>query len=178
MNKLIIGLSGFFFIILIVLIGVRKRPPAVRPLSEGAADLILSKISFVQTRNNLKDWELTAQEARFYEGDQTAFLKKIFIVMESDHGSPLTLRGDRGRMDAGGKTFSMQGGKEPISVQMGNGYAVETASLRWSSEDRVIQTEDPVAITGKGFTISGEGMRMFLDRSEIMLMRNVHAKMD
>jgi len=179
MKKLIVGLGGLFFIVLIILLaGVRKRPTAVQSHMGGAADLVLSDISFVQTRNNLKDWELTAKEVRFYEVDQTAFLKDIVVAMESDDGTPLTLSGDHGRMEPNGKTFSIQRGEDLVSVQMGDHYAVKTASLRWSSEERVMQTEDPVLITGKGVSISGEGMRIVLDRSEITLMRNVRARMD
>jgi len=178
MSKFVVGLGGIFFVVLVILIGGKKRTPEIHPISRGDADIVLSQISFVQTRNNLKDWELTAEEAQFYEEGQTASLKNISVVMESDQGAPLTLTGDRGQMDAGGKTFSMQGGREPVTVRLNNGYTIKTNSLSWVAESRVIQTEDPVEISGQGVAISGEGMRMFLDRSEVRLMRNVHATMD
>jgi len=178
MNRLIIIISSLFFVVFILLISSRKRPQERVPVSEGDADLILSQISFVQTRNNLKDWELTAKEAEFHEEDQTAFLKTISVVMESEHGAPLTLTGDRGKIDSGGKTFSVQSGHSPVTVHLSNGYTIQTSSLSWSSEERVIQTDDPVEISGAGVAIRGEGMRIIVDRSEVTLMRNVHAKMD
>jgi LPS export ABC transporter protein LptC len=177
MNKLFVALIGavIVFAALLFFAGVSRRQPVVASGPAETADMTLSKVSFVQTREGEKDWELTAEEARFFEKDETAFLKKIFVKMQSTKGGPLTLSGDTGRMEAGGAAFSLRQEKSPVSMQLNNGYTIQTGSLTWSPEERMIHTEDWVEVSGLGLSIRGLGMRLSLDRSE-MTVRNVHAE--
>ncbi len=177
MNKPFAALTGSVIVVtaLLFFAGEWKRSPKVASAPEETADIRLSKILFVQTRAGQKDWELTAEEARFFEKDETAFLKKIFVKMQSAKGGPLTLRGDTGRMEAGGAAFSLQQENGPVLVQLNNGYTIQTASLAWSPEERMIHTQDRVEVSGLGVSIRGVGMRLSLDRSE-MTLRNVHAE--
>ncbi|MBI3358686.1 MAG: LPS export ABC transporter periplasmic protein LptC [Nitrospirae bacterium] len=165
-----------FVSVLVFFFGLKQKPQEVLPRLEEWADLSLSGISLVETRHGVKEWELQAQHAQLFEKDQTAVLKKIVVIMKTQNGVPLTISGDNGKMDMEGKSFSIQNERTPLSITWGNGYIIKTARLHWSSEEKVVQTDGEVAITGSGMFIRGDRFKIFLDRSELTVLGNVHAQ--
>ncbi len=172
---IVVAVAAFF-------LGCNKKPQESVPRLEEAADLSLSGVSFVQTRNGVKEWELRADQAQLFEKDQTARLKKISVVMQTQKGDvasagvPVTVSGESGKMDMEGKSFSIQNEKEPVSMAWGERYTMKTSKLNWSSEEQVIQTDGAVTITGSGMSIRGDRLKIFLDRSELTVLGDVHAE--
>ncbi len=79
-------------------------------------------------------------------------------------------------LDSDGNDFSIQKESEPVLVWLSNGYIVRTNSLRWSSQEKLIQTDDPVEIVGSKIAIRGEGLQLSLDESNLMVLKDVHAE--
>ena len=102
--------------------------------------------------------------------------KKLF-VKKSHSGFSLTVSGDAGKIDTDGKTVSVyqEEGGDPVLIWMSNGYLVRTDSLNWSSHENLIQTDDRVELVGSRISIRGEGLRVFTDRAELMVLKNVQA---
>ena len=166
---IVASLWGFFF-------GFKKTPKEPLPSMEEWADLALSGVSFVQSKSGVKEWELQAAHSQLFENEQTALLKNIMVKIKTQNGATLTVSGDSGAMDMAGKTFSIQNDKEPVSITWGNAYTIKTSKLRWSSDERVIQTDGEVMITGAGISIRGDRLKIFLDRSELTVFGGVHAE--
>jgi lipopolysaccharide export system protein LptC len=162
--------------LLVLFFGLKETPKEPLPSMKDWADISLSRVSFVQSQNGVKSWELTAQQAQLFEKDQTAFLKKISVAMKTQKGAHLTVYGDSGKMDMEGKNFLIQQEKTPVSIAWGNGYTIKTSGLHWSSEEKMIESDKAVTIVGSGISMRGDGLKIFLDRSELMLLGNIHAK--
>jgi len=167
-----------FVVLLFFFFGLKKRPHEPLPSMEDWADISLSRVSFVQSQNGVKEWELRAEQAQLFEKDQTALLKKIEVVIKAPKEGLLTVSGDSGKMDMEGKRFLIQQEKEPVLIVWGNGYTAKTSELRWSSEEKMIQTDKEVKISGPGISMKGDGLKLFLDRSELTILGDVHAEVD
>jgi LPS export ABC transporter protein LptC len=169
------------FLILVSFLGFPgfEEKPAERPNRHSdLADLSLSGVSFVQSRDGVKEWTLHAKEAHFFEKDQTALFKKVVVEMETQTGEPLTLSSDAGQMDMAGKRFSMHQEKEPVLASFHGGYTVKTAKLDWAADEKAVRSDGKVEISGNGIFVRGEGLQIFLDRSELTVLGDVHANMD
>ncbi len=182
MKRFLIGMfggGGMIFLSLLVFMSVKNVPREIPQGVEGAvddsADVALSGVAFVQTKDGMKDWELRAERAEFFEKDRTAQLSNIAIVMKTGSGDEMTLRGDRGSIDTDGNDFSINKENNPVSVQLRNGYTIQTDSLHWVSEERAIRTDDPVVIVGPGINIQGEGLTVWVDHADLMVLNNVQA---
>ncbi len=141
------------------------------------ADISLSHVSFVQSKNGVKEWELTADQAQLFEKDQAAHLKKISVVMKNKIGEAVTLSGDSGKMDMEGKRFFIQQEKNPVSIAWDNGYTIKTSELNFSSEENMVASDKEVKIAGSRISMRGDGLRLFLDRSELTILGDVHAEL-
>jgi LPS export ABC transporter protein LptC len=167
-----LALLLFFFVFFF---GLKKTPQAPLPSMEDWADISLSRVSFVQSKNGVKAWELTAEQARLFEKNKMAVLKKISVVMKNKKGEAVTLSGEKGTMDMEGKIFLIQQEKHPVSIALG-GYTIKTSELRFSSEDKTIESDKEIKIAGEGILMWGKGLKMFLDRSELTILGDVHAE--
>jgi LPS export ABC transporter protein LptC len=180
MNKAFLWVGGIGLLLAVTLffIGLKKQPvDLVQAEPEPvAADLALSDVTFIETYQGIKQWEIVAREARLFEYDQTALFKKLF-VKKSQNGFSLTVSGEVGKIDTEGKTVSVyrEGGGSPVLIWMSNGYLLRTNSLKWSSQEALIQTDDPVELVGSRISIRGEGLRVFTDRAELMILKNGQA---
>ncbi len=164
-----------FLALLLFFFGLKKTPQAPLPSMEDWADISLSRVSFVQSKNGVKAWELTAEQVRLFEKNNMAVLKKISVVMKNQKGEAVTLSGEKGTMDMEGKMFLIQQEKQPVSIALG-GYTVKTSELRFSSEDKTIVSDKEIKIAGAGISMWGNGLKMFLDRSELTILGDVHAE--
>lgn len=164
-----------FLALLLFFFGLKKTPQAPLPSMEDWADISLSRVSFVQSKNGVKAWELTAEQVRLFEKNNMAVLKKISVVMKNQKGEAVTLAGEKGTMDMEGKMFLIQQEKQPVSIALG-GYTVKTSELRFSSEDKTIVSDKEIKIAGAGISMWGNGLKMFLDRSELTILGDVHAE--
>ncbi len=158
--------------------GVKEQPKEPIPKRDPIdANQALSQVTFVQTRNGVKELEINAKEAQLFEGNQTARFKKLLVTTSGKSGA-MTISGDLGLLDMDGKKFTIEKETSPVSVSLGNGYLVKTDSLKWSSAEKLIETDAQVTVVGPNIAISGEGLRVFTERSEWMILKNVQAEIN
>jgi len=172
-SSLLILISALAFLFVF-----KKKPQEPQPRMEHWADISFSGVSFVQSKDGIKTWELRAEQAQLFEKDQTSRLKNILFVMKNKEGMPLTISGESGTMDMAGKNFLIQQEHHPVSIRWGDGYTAQTSELHWSSEKKMIESNKEVKIVGSGISMRGDGVKIFLDRSELTMMGNVHANIN
>lgn len=165
-----------FLAFLVFFFGLKETPKESLPSMKDWADVSLSRVSFVQSKNGEKEWGLTAEKAQLFEKDQTALLKKISVEMKTHQGSGFTVSGDSGTMDMEGKNFLIQQEKNPVVIAWGKGYTIRTSALRFSSKEKSITSDHEIKMTGAGISMRGDGLNIFLDRSELAILGNVHAE--
>jgi len=165
-----------FLAFLVFSFDFKKTPKVLLPNVEDWADVSLSRVSFVQSENGVKMWELNAEQVQLFENQQTAVLKKISVVVKNENGTPVTLSGDSGKMDMEGKKFLIHQEKQPVTITWGNGYTLKTSELHFASQEKMIASDHEIKISGAGISMRGDGVKMSLDRSEMTIIGNVYAE--
>ena len=134
-------------------------------------------IHLVENANNVKGWELFAQEAEG-SSDTSWVLKKVKIDFYADDQSHYTVVGDVGEIDSGSKNIFIRG---EVVTRSTNGYEFKTNDLRFVSEAKILKSDDTVQMSGpddrsgKGFILNGIGFRIDLKKNKMSIMSFVEA---
>ena len=149
-------------------------PIAAAPGSMDRADATISKFTFTQTKDDTIQWQVQAQEARFFERDKRAMLQAVAVTLFGRQGKEMTVTGDEGTLNTETKNFMIANRSEPLAVYTESGYVIYTNHLVWTDQTREIRTEDPVRVVGPGLEVTGRGLLGHLDREEFEVLEDVH----
>jgi lipopolysaccharide export system protein LptC len=151
--------------------------PVARPVpadSAEQADARIEGFTFTQTKGDIVQWRVEAQEARLYEHDKRAVLRQVEITLYGVQGRELMLTGEQGTLDTENKNFTLANRSDPIVIETESGYVIRTNHLNWIDQRREIHTSDPVAIDGHGLQITGRGLLGKLDSEIFQVLDDVH----
>jgi lipopolysaccharide export system protein LptC len=174
----LLGLSVALTAALLFLLTTRMES-ASRSADSGfldRADAGIDHFTFMQSRGGLVQWEVQAQRAHIVEAAHQAKLEQVEVTLYGANGWEMKLTGDEGTIDTSTKNFTLVRREQPIPVQLQNGYIIYTNHLKWVDEQREVQTEDPVTISGDGLEITGRGLIGKLDREEFKILGDVHVE--
>ena len=119
-----------------------------------------------------KVWEVAAEDARYFEGDNIVVVRKPMVAWYMQDGRRLGLRGDEGRvvLDRSDLQF----------VEMHGAIEVDLVELRILAEEAVydhanrsISSSRRVQIAGRALDLGGDEMLVEIDERKLTLLGNV-----
>jgi len=114
-------------------------------------------------------WELRADEAMVQDDGERAFLRRINLHYFLVPGQDVFLRGDQAEVDFPSNLIHVQGG---IKAESYLGIYLETESLIWNGNARLISTSDSVLIKRPNIEMFGKGLEADLHLENIKIKKN------
>ncbi len=126
----------------------------------------------VQVKDGRKVWEVSAEDARYFEDDGIVVVREPMVAWFLDDGDRLGLSGDEGRVVLADQSVQF--------VEMRGEIQVDLAEMRVLAEDAVydhrnrrISAPGAVQIAGSYLDLTGEDMLVDIDRQVLSLAGNV-----
>jgi LPS export ABC transporter protein LptC len=135
-------------------------------------------VHLLENDKDRKGWELFAEEATGSKDEQW-MLKKVKVRFYSDEVSSFTVTGDVGEVDGQSKDMTIRGN---VITESSNGYFFETSELRYQAENKKLYSSDSVNMrgpddqNGKGLTLTGLGLEIYVADSKIKILHQVEAR--
>ncbi len=135
-------------------------------------------VHLLENDKDKKGWELFAAEASGSKDEQW-MLKKVKVKFYTDEISSFTVTGDIGEVDGRSKDMTIRGN---VLTESSNGYSFETSELRYLATEKKLFSEDSVNMrgpddkNGKGLTLTGQGIEIFVADSKIKILHQVEAR--
>lgn len=134
-------------------------------------------VHFVESRDNENGWELYANEA---SGTSEAkwVVKKVKIQFFSENKTNYVVTGDTGEIDGNSKDMIISG---HVTTNSSNGYLFKTNTLRYSSNEKTMNSEDAVIMegpqdkNGKGFRLTGEKLLVEMSKNKMSILDKIKA---
>ncbi len=166
-------LAAFLGYLLVTRSNPGSSSRSVAPVDTEAADARIQDFTFTQTKGDLVQWKVEAEQARLFEKDSRAILNNVQITLYGVQGRELTLSGDEGTLDTQTKNFHLSNRTTPIVVETQSGYTIQTNHLVWTDARHEIQTPDHVTIHGHGLQVTGRGLLGKMDTEEFQVLDDV-----
>ena len=146
-------------------------PPEKKvPAPDSKADLKLDRVHYTETREGVKEWELEATSAQYFEGESTVLFDKVKATFFGKEGQTYTLVGEKGKFHPQTKDMEIFDG---VRLESGDGYQMRTRSLKYQAGKRELSTADPVEIEGPQLRVEGTGLIVHLDIQRLQVLRQV-----
>jgi LPS export ABC transporter protein LptC len=160
-------------VLIAVYIGYRQLMESPEKLIEYIAEdakLSLGKIQQTATRDGKTEWRLDAISARYLEDDKQVQLDELAVTFFLDSGEEVKLSATDGILNTESNDMEVSG-----EVKINNpDYTLNTTSLRYQHEDRVIFTTAPVVIERRiGGQLKADTLRLDLKTNKLLLKGNV-----
>ena len=166
-------LAAFLGYLLVTRSNPGSSSRSVAPVDTESADARIQDFTFTQTKGDLVQWKVQAEQARLFEKESRAILNNVQITMYGAQGKELTLSGDEGTLDTQTKNFQISNRTTPIVVETQSGYTIQTNHLVWTDARHEIQTPDHVTINGHGLQVTGRGLLGKMDTEEFQVLDDV-----
>jgi LPS export ABC transporter protein LptC len=140
-----------------------KRP-------EETASLKLDRIHYLETREGIKEWELDADSASYFKDEETILLQKVRATFFGKNHETYFLVAEKGKFHTQTKVIEIFAG---VKIDSSHGYHMETHSLTYSADRKLLRTDDPVEINGPEFYMTGKGMIVDLNQERLKVLGGV-----
>jgi LPS export ABC transporter protein LptC len=148
-----------------------RSPEKISPSQpDASADLRLDRVHYTETREGVKEWELEATSAVYRKEGDTVILEKIRATFYGRNQESYHLVGEKGRFNTQTKVIEVYDG---VEIDSSDGYHMRTRSLKYQSDQKEIQTSDPVELEGPTLRVEGVGMVVDLNRERVKILRGV-----
>lgn len=166
-------LAGFLGYLLVTRSNPGSSSRSVAAVGAESADAHIQDFTYTQTKGDIVQWKVQAEQARLYEKDSRAVLNNVQVTLYGNQGQELTLSGDEGTLDTQTKNFQLSNRMTPIVVETQSGYTIQTNHLMWTDARHEIQTGDHVTINGNGLQVTGTGLLGKMDIEEFQVLDDV-----
>ena len=140
---------------------IPQGPIAIR----GDADLAMESIQQTAIRNGITEWVLEAGSAQYKETEKRALLRDLRVTFYLEDGDEVVLTADQGMV--GTETNDIQASGNVVARN--KNYHIETEQLRYTYDQRVLNTQSPVLIRGQSFELRANSMSIDLNTNEAHL---------
>jgi LPS export ABC transporter protein LptC len=151
--------------------------PSSQPLAPESieqADAKIEKFIFTQSKGDVVQWQVQAEQAKLFEQDKRAVLRDVALTFYSTEGEEVIVHGEEGTLDTATKDFRLANRQTPLIVETRSGYTIYTNHLVWTDKLREIRTEDSVRMVGHGLEVRGQGLLGRMETEEFEVLRDVH----
>jgi LPS export ABC transporter protein LptC len=136
------------------------------PISiRGDADLAMDTVQQTAIRNGVTEWVLEAASAQYKETEKKAVLSDLRVTFYLQDGDEVLLTADHGMV--GTETNDIQATGNVIARN--KDYQIQTEQLRYTYDQRVLDTTAPVLIQGRSFSLRAKSLSIDLNTNEAHL---------
>ncbi len=129
-------------------------------------DVVVSRVRHNAMRNGALAWTVDAESVGYSRLDRKARIRKVSMVFYSGSGRPVTAGADEGSIDTTDRNVELSG-----SVHIKDDpYTFKTDRMFYRDQDRKIEADRPVDLSGKRLSISGDALSYDLNS------RTVHVR--
>jgi len=153
--------------------GVRETAKGGLKILLDHTDLDVKDVLFTEVGESGEKWEVRAQRARYFRKEQKAVFDQADIRLILPEGRTFRISGDRGNMNTQSRNMELSGN---VVVQSDNGDRFTTDRLQYTHVKKLVYTEYPILLENARMRISAVGMKLFLDRKEVALLKKVKAQ--
>ena len=143
------------------------------PGGNEAADARIQGFTFTQTKGDIVQWKVEAQQARL-RGSKASRVESCPDYVVRGPRQRAHVVGRRGNVGYRDQEFHVGKPGAPIVVETDSGYIIRTNHLNWIDKQREIHTSDPVTIDGHGLQVTGRGLLGKLDTEIFQVLDDVH----
>ena len=139
------------------------------------ADQRIQNFRRVKMRDGKKVWEIVARQARYSEDSGEVVVDVPEVSLYFSDGAVIALRCREGRvyLDTGGQEVTRMTLQGDLEMRIGD-FVLHTQAAVYESEHDTISSPGPVQISGRGFTVEGQGYRVDVADKRVILNAEVH----
>ncbi len=172
-------LLGLSLLIILVLMGValREKKKQIVIKSDaprtpaGSGSVKLDNVSYTTTnRENVKVCDLKAASATYFKDKKTVLLKNVDAKLYSSDGKIYHIIGNYGEFDTKTRNILM---KTRIKAILPDKTEIQTESVFYEHEKRIITTKDKILIKRGKSIMEGLGMTLDLDKQKFSIPEKV-----
>ncbi len=117
------------------------------------AEMKLTDMEFTEMQEGKRFWTLCASEAKYFQDQQKTLLQKVSLTLYLEKtGEEIHMESREGVLHAGTKDIELRGN---IHVALPREYVLTTETAYYSHSSRVVESDDPVHISGPGLELDG-----------------------
>jgi LPS export ABC transporter protein LptC len=117
------------------------------------AEMKLTDMEFTEMQEGKRFWTLCASEAKYFQDKQKTLLQTVHLTLYLDKtGEEIHMKSRDGVLHAGTKDIDLSGN---IRVALPREYVLTTETAHYTNSDRIIESDDPVHISGPGLELDG-----------------------
>jgi len=164
------SLKGKFaqFLVIIIIVGLclvlvagvwkGKSRPVQQDTQQSCptdAEMKLTDMEFTEMQEGKRFWTLCATEAKYFQDQQRTLLEAVHLTFYMDKtDEEIHVRSREGILHAGTKNIELRG---DIQAELPREYVVTTDTANYDHSKRIVQSGDPVHISGPGLELDGIG---------------------
>jgi len=157
-------LAQFFVILVVVALSLilaagiwkgksRQMKQDAQQVCPADAEMKLTDMEFTEMQEGKRYWTLCASEAKYFQDEQKTLLQTVHLTLYLDKtGEEIHLKSRDGVLHAGTKDIDLSGN---IRVALPREYVLTTETAHYTNSDRIIESDDPVHISGPGLELDG-----------------------
>ncbi|MFI5394374.1 MAG: LPS export ABC transporter periplasmic protein LptC [Candidatus Binatia bacterium] len=131
----------------------------------------------VKVQNGQKVWEISAQDAQYFQEDNTVVVRNAMMALYRRDGRTIGLKSNEARI--------ILDGREVRRVELGGAiemtasdYVVRTEQATYDHVRNVISTAGAVEISGRALQLHGDQMEVQVATERVTLVHNVSMRLE
>ncbi|MGC8492519.1 MAG: LPS export ABC transporter periplasmic protein LptC [Syntrophobacteraceae bacterium] len=154
---------------------VRPVPAKTKRAASTGEEMKLKDMKFTEMQEGKRYWTLNATEAKYFQDAQKTLLQNVHLIFYlGKAGGELQLTSDQGVLYAGTKNIDLQGN---IQVKLPRDYVATMQSAHYSHGKKIVESNDPVHLSGPGLTLDGGTWKYKIDDHIAEVAGNVSASL-
>jgi LPS export ABC transporter protein LptC len=151
------------------------RKPVLADVASGEA-VKLADIHFTQhTPGGGMKWTLDAREVTISLDRQRFSFNDFRLKLEPQNRPSVELEGKRGDYDKASGEIKVRG---DLRGQTENGYTIMTDQAVFKQKEGLLETDEPVRITGPSLSVEGTGLRYRVETEDLNIHSDVTTRID
>lgn len=152
-------------------------------LPSGTADIEIFSFDMVESYQNKRSLEITAQKANVYSEEQISVLSQINARMWSAQSQIYGIKADSALVHSETQDFQTTG---PSLINTPDGYLFKTSDVRFDAQTRTMLSDSPVtlsplksiSVAGRKFFLKGVGLELNLNKDTFKVLSEVEAEQE
>jgi LPS export ABC transporter protein LptC len=166
-----------FGVIIAAFVQYRKGSPNNNEntsIPQDEATVAIGKVHQTATRDGKPAWRMDAGSVRFVEDREEAFFKDISIVFFLETGEEIFLTAKEGILKTDSNDIEVNG---DVVIRNAD-YRLETKTISYGHEKRMITSNVPVAISGPAFNLTADSLQIDLNKKAAEFKGNIKGNID
>jgi LPS export ABC transporter protein LptC len=126
----------------------------------------------VKVQDGRKVWEVSAQDAQYFEEDKTVIIRNAALQLFLRDGRTLGLEGEEGRILLDGRDVTRVELSGNIRMTMAD-YVVRTDRATYDHSRELISAPGAVEVSGRALQLRGDRMEVNVDTQRVTLLHHV-----